>query len=487
MASNKAVMEAIVGRIEEKKILNYKLTTQSAELIAVYGRRRVGKTYLIRTYLKDSLVFEMTGIHGAKLTDQLKNFSLALGFAIKSQAPIAIADSWLQAFYDLDRYLLDKLDPNNPAVLFFDEFPWIHSPRSNFLRAFDHWWNSSGTRRTNLKVVICGSAASWMIEKILNDRGGLHNRVTQAIRLLPFTLGETEAFLRNTGVVLDQYQILQVYMAMGGIPYYLQQIVPGESAAQIIDRLCFTRNGPLKTEFKNLYESLFDNSEQHEKVVRVLAQKGKGLTRDEIIKECHLTTGGGTSKMLKELEESGFITAHIPFGKTANENVYKLSDEYSLFYQKFIETTKMTGEGTWLRQMTTASYLSWSGFAFESVCHKHTRQIKKALGIEGVLTEESSWRHQPARGSGGQGAQIDLVLDRQDRCINICEMKFVCDEFVIDKKYAGELDNKVNVFRQKTGTRKTLFPIMITTYGVRKNDYYIGRILGEVVMENLFL
>lgn len=485
-ASSKRIMETVVGRKEETKILDHKLSTASPELIAVYGRRRVGKTFLIRTHLKENIVFELTGIHGAKMSDQLKNFSLALGKAINSPAPIATAESWLEAFSDLDKYLLDKLDSEKPAVLFFDEFPWLHTHRSNFLRAFDHWWNSSGTKRPHLKVVICGSAASWMIEKILNDRGGLHNRVTQTIRLLPFTLSETDAYLKYKAVLLDHYQTLQVYMAMGGIPYYLEHILPGESAAQIIDRLGFTANGPLRTEFKNLFESLFIHYEQHEKVIRALAQKGKGLTRDEIIIECGLTTGGGTTKILKELEESGFISTYIPFGKLVNESIYKLSDEYSLFYLKFIENAKATGDGTWLRKIQTHSYISWSGFSFESVCHKHSRQIKKALGIGDVLTAESSWRYQPPKGSGDRGAQIDLVLDRQDRTINVCEMKFAGDEFVIDKKYADELDNKVKVFRRETGTKKSLFLTMITTYGVRKNNYYTGRVMREVKMEDLF-
>lgn len=480
-------MNFIVGRKEEQKILGRKLATNRPELIALYGRRRVGKTYLVRNYYKEFIVFEMTGIHEASYADQLKNFSLALGRAINSPAPLAAPDNWIQAFDDLDRFLIDKLSSDKPHVLFFDEFPWIHTFRSNFLQAFDHWWNSSASRRPNIKVVICGSAASWIIDKIVNSRGGLHNRVTQTIRLLPFTLGETEAYLKHLNAVLDHYQILQLYMAMGGIPYYLQHVVPGESAAQTIDRLCFTKDGLLQKEFHNLYESLFANSEQHEKVIRALAQKGKGLTRQEIIDECGFTSGGGTSKIIKELVESGFIAPFIPFGKTANESIYKLFDEYSLFYQKFIESTKATGAGTWLRQFNSASYNSWSGFLFESVCHKHILQIKKALGIEGVLTEESAWRYHSAKGSKEYGAQIDLLLDRQDRCINICEIKFSSNEFVIDKKYAAELDNKLNVFRRETGTRKALFPTMITTYGVRKNDYYTGRILGEVKMEDLFL
>lgn len=479
-------MKSLIGRREESKILDQKLASNEPELIAVYGRRRVGKTYLIRTYLKKHIAFELTGIHGASLTEQLSNFSLALGSALKSPAPVAPASNWLQAFNNLDTYLLNNLPAEKPVVLFFDEFPWLNTPRSNFLRAFDHWWNSSGTKRNNLKVVICGSAASWMIEKVLNDRGGLHNRVTQTIRLSPFTLDETAAFLTSKGISLDQYQIMQLYMTMGGIPFYLQHILPGESSAQVIDRLCFTKNGLLKYEFDNLFQSLFAHPHQHEKIVRALAKKGKGLTRDEIIVACKLTSGGGTSKILKELEESGFITPYIPFGKSVNESLYRLTDEYSLFYQQFIEGAKATGKGTWIRQSQTPSYISWCGFAFEAVCLKHTQQIKKALDIAGVLTDESSWRYQPSKDQAQRGAQIDLLLDRQDRCINICEMKFARDVFVIDKKYATELDNKVNAFREQTQTRKTLFLTFITSYGVKHNEHYTGRVHAEVKMESLF-
>lgn len=480
-------MEIVIGRREEQAILNRLLRTPRPELIAVYGRRRVGKTYLVRTLMKAQIIFSMSGVHDASLADQLQNFSIALRKALQSSAPLAVPDSWVQAFAQLDRYLLDPLIKNKPAVLFFDEFPWIHTPRSNFLQAFDHWWNSSGTQRAHLKVVICGSAASWMIDKVINSKGGLHNRVTQKIRLLPFTLGETAAYLKYLGVTLDHYQLLQLYMAVGGIPYYLQSAEPGESAAGIIDRLCFTKDGMLRREFENLYQSLFINAQQHEKVVRALAQKGRGLDRDEIITTCGFTSGGTTTKLLLELEESGFITPYIPFGKKTNENLYKLSDEYSLFYLKFIEGAKATGAGSWLRKAGTASYKSWCGFAFESVCLKHTPQVKQALGIAGVLTEESGWRYQPAKVDGDKGVQIDLVIDRKDHCINICEIKFSEGVFVIDKKYAVALDHKVHTFRRETRTRKTLFLTMITTYGTARNSYYTGRVTAEVTMEALFL
>jgi uncharacterized protein len=497
----------IIGRISEQQILAAKIDSGEAELIAVYGRRRVGKTYLIRNFCSDKLVFEFIGIHEATMQIQLQNFSLALQKAARSSISLATPENWVKAFSMLDAFL-DILTGTKPLVLFFDEFPWINTRKSGFLQAFDHWWNASGSRKSHLKVIICGSAASWMLENIINSRGGLHNRVTQTIRLLPFTLGETEQYLRARKIILDRYQILQIYMAMGGIPHYLKDLHTGESTAQIIDRLCFTKDGILKQEFDKLYRSLFANSDNQIAVVRALARKGKGLTRNEIIAACGFTSGGTTSKILKELEESGFITAYIAFQKTENESIYKLSDEYSLFYIKFVEKPKDTGKGAWLRQFGTPSYQSWSGFAFESVCQKHTTQIKRALGIEGVLTQLSAWRYVPDKGEQGahdkgeqgahdkrtqstpdkgtQGAQIDLLIDRQDRCINVCEIKFTNAEFVIDKKYASEIDNKVNVFRARTKTRKTLFPTMITSYGTKKNEYYLGRIQNEVVMNDLF-
>lgn len=476
-------MVMLTGRIEEQKILAGKMSSGEAELIAVYGRRRVGKTFLIRTYCEDRIIFEVTGIHEASFKDQLQNFSLALQIAMKSKVPIAMPENWVKAFHMLDQYL-DDLPKNKPAVLFFDEFPWLHTQKSGFLQAFEHWWNSSASKKDHLKVIICGSAASWMIDQVINSKGGLHNRVTQTIRLLPFTLAETEQYLISRGIRLNHYLTLQLYMAMGGIPHYLKGIRKGESVAQVIDRLCFIKDGLLKGEFKNLYQSLFTNSHHHEAVIRALAKKGKGLTRNEIIEECELSSGGTTTKILKELEESGFITPYIPFEKNEKESIYKLSDEYSLFYLKFIEHAKATGAGTWLRQSVTASYTIWSGFAFESVCQKHVLQIKRALGIAGVLTKTSSWRYMPPKGK--KGAQIDLLLDRQDKVINLCEMKFVNGEFVIDKRYAEELEDKTTVFRSETKTRSVIFPTMITTYGVKKNDYHRDIVQGEVVMEDLF-
>jgi hypothetical protein len=370
------------------------------------------------------------------------------------------------------------------AVVFFDEFPWLSSHKSGFLPAFEYFWNQWASQQTNLVVAICGSAATWMIKKVVNSRGGLHNRLTRKIRLLPFTLNETELYLKSNGVHIDRYQILTIYMAMGGVPHYLKEIKKGESATQCIDRLYFTKDGLLATEFSNLYKSLFENAEKHVSVVRALAEKPSGLTRNQIIAACGLHSGGSTTTLLEELVESGFIAPYLPFQKNANESIYKLSDEYTLFFLRFVENSRSTGSGTWMKKSATPSWRSWSGYAFEGICLKHTHNIKQALGIAGVYTEVSAWRHAP---KAGRGAQIDLLLDRNDVVISICEIKFSTAEFVIDKAYASELREKLNIFRMESRTKKTLFLVMVTTYGLRNNIYSTGLVQNEVKMDDLFI
>jgi len=476
-------MEQVIGRIEEKSLLQKIERSGEAELVAIFGRRRVGKTFLIRNGFSKRISFEFSGIHHATLGQQLENFSLALTNAAGG-LPIAKPESWLKAF-EMLKQLFEPLVTKERAIVFFDEFPWIDTPRSGFLPAFENFWNSWASQKKNLIVIICGSAASWMIKKVINNRGGLHNRVTKRIRLLPFTIGETAEYLRQRKVKLDKYQLLQIYMAMGGIPQYLKEIELGDSAAQTIDRLCFTKDGLLVDEFSNLYHSLFDSAQSHIDIVRALAKKGKGMTRTELIEACNLTSGGFATQLLSELTESGFISTYIPFGKTSKDALFKLTDEYSLFYLKFIEGSKATGPGTWLRITPGSSWKSWSGNAFEGICMKHISQIKKAIGIADVYTEVSVWRYQP-KIKTEKGTQIDLLIDRNDSCINICEMKFSAYPFEISKVYASELESKLSVFQQITKSRKTLFLTLLTTYGVKNNTNYPGLVQKELTMDALF-
>jgi AAA+ ATPase superfamily predicted ATPase len=475
-------MEKLIGRNNEKKLLQEAMESGAPELIALFGRRRVGKTFLIRQYLAKSLVFEFVGTRNAKLAAQLENFRKALGEAIGSTKIYQTPASWADAFDQLSHYLTPKLVVGR-SVVFLDEFPWFSTHKSGFLPAFDHWWNSWGTKQSNLVVVICGSAASWMIQNIVNNKGGLHNRITRKIRLLPFNLKETEEFLDALNVNMDRYQILQLYMVMGGIPHYLKEVKKGESSTQAIDRICFTKDGLLASEFKNLYHSLFDDAIRHLAVVRALAGNNSGLTRTEIIEQTRLTSGGTISGLLEELIESGFVMDWQPYDKKSKDTLYKLADEFTHFYLKFIEMNKSSGDGIWQNFATGQSWKSWSGVAFERVCLKHIPQVKKELGIQSIYTEESAWRFLPKK---GKGAQIDLLLDRKDFVINLCEIKYSESEFVIDKGYAGELENKRDLFKSQTKTKKSIFLTVISTFGIKDNEYAKRLIQNSLTMDVLY-
>lgn len=478
-------MENLVGREREIALLKEALASPEAELIAVYGRRRVGKTYLIRTVYEESIVFELTGANRSSTEEQLRNFALAAQKYFFKDAGIfpAPPQNWAEAFALLSDWL-ERLPASGKKVVFLDEFPWLDTRKSGFLAAFDHFWNAWASRQPQFVVVICGSAASWMIQNVVHNKGGLHNRITQRIRLQPFTLYEVERYLKSRQIVLSRYDILQLYMVTGGIPYYLKQVRPGESIDQMVDRLCFTKDGALYREFKDLYPALFGKADKHMAVIRALARKMSGLTRNEIITSCQLTSGGSLSKVLDELEESGFIGSYIPFGKTGKEALYKLTDEYSLFYLKFIENSKAMGAGNWQSKSGTQPWRSWRGFAFENICLKHIVQIKKALGISGVYTEQSVWRYAPHPGE--KGVQIDLLIDRQDHCINLCEMKFYNTEYTLSREDAAELERKRRVFAEKTGTRKSIFITLITTYGATRNAYFLQSVQSQVTMDALF-
>jgi uncharacterized protein len=485
-------MSALVGRRREQRTLQAVLGSREAELVCVYGRRRVGKTFLVRQFFAKELVFELTGVFDAPLQEQLRNFGRA--FCAAFGAETAPPSDWPEAFARLGE-ALDRLPKRSAKrVVFLDELPWLCSRRSGFLRALEHFWNAWAVKKDWLVLVVCGSAAAWMIERILTARGGLHNRVTRRVRLEPFTLAETREFLASRRIDLGDYQTIELYMAIGGVPHYLKEIRRSESASQYIDRICFARDGALHDEFRNVYRSLFEHAERHETVVRALARKTCGMTRNELLEAAQMGSGGAATTLLDELEASGFLLRVPAFGMKTKDAVYRLVDEYSLFYLRWIERHRGSSDGFWVTRRTSPAWRAWGGLAFESVCLKHGRQIKRALGIEAVETLESTWRSPPLRVSrsasssaGGEGgAQIDLLIDRADATINLCEMKFSEAEFVVDKRYAAELRSKRDAFRRTTASKKTLLLTMVTTYGVRENAHRDELIAASVEMGALF-
>ncbi len=471
---------AIIGRKEELKKLERLTLSKKSEFLAVYGRRRVGKTFLIREYFNYSFDFQISGLANATTKQQLFNFDTAL----QNQSNLIFdkaSKNWLIAFQKLISFLEKKTD-NKKIVLFFDELSWFDTPAADFMMGLEHFWNSWATNRKDVLLIVCGSAASWMVNKLINDSGGLHNRVTQKMRIEPFNLAETEAMLVAKNCVFTRYQVTQVYMILGGIPYYLDAIQPHLSVPQNIQELLFDKSGLLKNEFFNLYRSLFRKYEIYEKVVEVLSTKNEGLTRNEIVKQSRISSGGTLTKVLVDLEESGFICAYISLDNKQKNTLYRLSDYYTAFYFRFIQNSKYRGKNAWLNLIDNPVQRVWQGFAFEQVCIDHIWQIKKALGISGVQSINVAWRG----GTPTQAAQIDLLIDRRDQVINICECKFSLDTFSIHKDYSAKLRAKIATFKNVTKTRKSVFLTMITTYGVEKNKYANLLVQNEVVLDELF-
>jgi len=471
-------MSDLVGRKREIGILQDALKSNKPELIAVYGRRRIGKTFLIREVYKKYIVFDYSGILNESLSGQLKNFRLILS---DKNVRVKKPADWIEAFHALGQFI-DQITSKQKKVIFIDEFPWLDTRKSKFLPAFDNFWNNYASKKNDLIVVICGSAASYMINNILRSKGGLHNRITNKIHLCPFNLYETEMLLRKNKVILTRYDILQIYMAMGGVPYYLEKIIPGESVAQCIDRLCFDKNGPLRSEFSNVFASLFSVHENHEAILRNLASVRKGLTRNAILEITKIASGGTLTKTLVELEESGFIEKYTPY-KGIKDPLYRLTDEYTLFYIRFVERTKPSANGVWDKLYNQQPYKIWSGLCYETVCIKHITQLKEGLKISGIHSEQGSWIEKKTK----NGAQVDLLIDRDDNVINLCEIKFYNTKFTIDKSYAQEIMIKLNAFSEGTKTNKSIFVTFITTYGLVSNQYSRQVVQNELTMDHLFI
>lgn len=472
-------MSKLIGRSKELRVLENAMESETSQFIAVYGRRRVGKTFLIREAFQQEFTFYLTGVANINLQQNLSNFHRAIkkyhpdGFA-------TIPENWFAAFGQLEE-LLSK-SSKEKKIVFLDELPWLDTAQSGFIQALDYFWNSYASARKDIILIVCGSAASWMINTLIHNKGGLHNRVTHRIRLEPFTLKECETFFRSRGGVFSRYQLIQLYMVMGGVPFYLDHVDVSMSASQNINRLCFQRDGLLTEEFRDLYTSLFNKAEKHLLVIETLSKKAKGLTRSEIIDDTGLPNAGSTTRILNELEESGFIRKYTSFGKKEKGSLYQLSDFYSLFYIKFIRGNHALNENSWINGLNTPQQKAWSGYAFEQVCFAHLPEIKRALGISGVQTSSSSWINM----GEGNKRQIDLVIDRKDDVINICEMKFSISLFTIDKKYQEELQDKIDTFRMATRTNKAIFLTMITTFGIVKNMNANSMVQNSLTMDDLF-
>lgn len=466
----------LVGRKREIELLNKFIDSNEAEFIAVYGRRRVGKTYLVKSLFQNEFAFYMTGLANSDMKNQLKNFSDAFSQYFSKKIKV---QNWFEAFASL-RDELSQL-PNEKKILFIDELPWFDTAKSDFVSALEHFWNSWASDNPSIKLIVCGSATSWMMNKLINNKGGLHNRVTHQIRLAPFTLNECEEFLKAKNFAMDRFEIAQFYMVFGGIPYYLKLLDNGESLAQNVDRLLFSEDGELRNEFSNLYQSLFRNAEKYIAIVEALSKKMKGMLRKELIQELSVESSGAISKALDDLENCGFIRRYSPFGKKTKDEIIQLIDFYTLFYFRFLADHPKGMRNHWLQIQGKPQYYTWCGYAFEMLCLQHYSQILNALGISGIESAPCSWMHKSEK----NGIQFDLLIDRVDNVINICEMKFSETPYEITQSYLTEYLEKIEQFKKITKTRKSPMLTFVTALGLKKNSYS-RQIQKTITLDQLF-
>ncbi len=473
-------MRVIIGRKHERQIFEECYNSDKADLIALYGRRRVGKTYLVKTHFTEKFDFYITGIYQGTKKEQLTFFNKQL--REYSGIPYPQVDNWFDAFDQL-KHFISSLQKKR-VLVFFDELPWLDTPRSRFTKAFELFWNSWAADQPQIKLIVCGSATTWMISRLLGDKGGLHNRVTRRIKLAPFTLAETEEYLNYKGIVWNRYQIAEAYMILGGTPYYLQMLRKGHSLSQNIDYLFFSANAELRDEYTFLFRSLFNDSSSYRSVVELLSKKAKGMTRSEIQTAMKMPEGGKLSEILGNLTNCDFVRKYNAFGKKERDVMYQLSDMFTLFHLRFVKNSNGRDEHLWSNMIDSPERRSWCGYSFEQLCLHHIQQIKKSLGINGIQSDVCSWSVQADKDT--KGAQIDLVIDRRDQVVNLCEMKYSTGRYEITKKYCEEMQQRRELFRTVTKTRKALHLTMVTTYGIANNPYS-DMIQSQVTLDDLFV
>lgn len=471
------MQELLIGRKHEQKRLMEYINSERSEFIAVYGRRRVGKTFLVRQMITDKCCFQITGMENVGLSEQLTNFFMSLR---KVYPEAKRSCNWLEAFDQLEGYL--ETCAVEHKILFFDELPWLDTAKSGFISALEHFWNSWASARQDIKLITCGSAASWMLDNLINNHGGLHNRVTHQMLIEPFNLGECKEYFETFGFGYADREVADYYMVFGGVPYYLSLMNKEESVAQNVDRLIFSVTGELRTEKGNLFRSLFKHSEDYVRIIDALSSKGKGLTRNELLEQTHLHNNARFSNMLKELENCRFIRQYMPFDKKARMVTYQLTDPFLHFCYQIQEKCNYQDENFWSHSLNTPLYNAWSGLAFEMLCLNHVSKIKDALNIGGVQTAVYCWR---TPSTVGKGAQIDLVIDRADHCVNLCEMKFCRGEYVLTKSEREKIEHRMDSFISCTGTKSSIRVTMITCHGMQKN-IHSSIVQNQVTLSDLF-
>ncbi len=471
----------IISRKEEKKDLEYCERSKKSELICVYGRRRVGKTFLVEQTFRD-FAFRAVGLEKGTTKQQLKSFGQRLieyGDDIK-QTP----ENWFEAFSRLDKILSGesiRRSLNGKKIVFLDEFPWFATKKSDFLVAFEDYWNRRGTQDGDLLFIICGSATSWIIKNVIKNTGNMFQRVTKKICVEPFTLAETELFFKDREFDWSREQIAECQMIFGGLPFFFDLMNTSQSLVKNINRLLFDKDALFGDETKKLLDATLSESPIYEKILSKLAFARYGIKKSEL--QVEIAAPNGTyGRAVQDLVDCGYVIEYKKKYEEYNPLYIQLVDPFLLFHYHYLSKEKRIDSYEDLIG-NIGRYDNWRGTAFEILCLNNTASIKSALGIRGVKTECYPWYNSTDKKN--ERVQIDMVIERADKITNLCEIKYTNKPFVIDASYEQELIKKRDIFKEKTGTSQALKVIIISAAGV-SGTRYTSYISDIITLDDIF-
>lgn len=465
----------VIGRAKEKAELKTVLESKKSEFLGIYGRRRIGKTFLIREYFKNMKGVQFLSFQGQKDVDtktQIDTFYHELEKQFKINYQLKRARDWQGAFHDFDKFIEKHTLENKKdvIVLFLDELPWFCNSKAGFLPALDYYWNQRWSANAKMKLIVCGSAASWMIKNVVNAKGGLHNRLTKKMYIAPFQFVEVKEFSKTNKLNFTDTQLLQIYMVLGGVPFYWSLLKKTTPISKQIDDLLFGKNAILKNELQNIFRSLFDNSELHLRIVKILSAAKSGIERNTLLNKCQIKSGGQASQYLDNLIHSGFIESFHLFGNKKKLTLFRLIDSFS-YFDSYWSKQSLGLVAFWQNKIQTPKLNTWAGYAFENFCLQHINQIIKALEIDRQVEAIHSWHSIDQNKKGDieeKGAQIDLIIERMDGVLHVIEIKYSQNEFVLKKEDAKNILNKVDRFKEKTQYRGQIKINLVTPIGLKK-------------------
>lgn len=479
----------LIGREKEVQELERLYRTDKSEFVAVYGRRRVGKTYLINQVFSDRIVFRHTGITPVDINSRIEKSPMKVQLkaffrSLNEQGGDfrKIPHDWYEAFLML-KELLEKKKNGKKRVVFLDELSFMDTRKSEFIPALSDFYNNYVSRQSDILLIVCGSATSYILNNLVNNHAGLYDRLTYQMKISPFKLKDTELLLLHNGWKLPRLEITKAYMIFGGIPFYLDYLNPDYSLARNIDNLIFRKEGSLRNEFSRLFSSTFTNAELTEKIVRSLFKKRIGLTKDELLKSLGKSDSPAFRNAVLALEESDFVLKYIPFGGKKKDERIKLIDPFCLFYLRFVDRNSAFNESFYSDNQFSQPVLSAQGYGFEDVCFNHIPEIKKALGISGVQCEVGPYFQKDT--DNNKAYQIDMVIVRKDNVVDLCEAKFSLSEFELNLKGNQRLAEKISHLNELLPKRYIVQAVLLTTFGL-KNSQYSSTFQSVITLDDLF-